>query len=637
LATSRAPLRVRGEREYPVPVLRLPTPEDTRDLTALAANEAVALFVDRARAAQPDFALMPDNAAEVIEICQRLDGLPLALELAAARVKILPPANLRARLGSRLPLLTGGTRDAPERQRTLRDTIVWSHDLLGPGARILFHRLGVFVGGWTLAAAEAVASLKGTLDVLEGLAALADLSLIQLDERGPAPRYGMLETIREFAQERLAVSGEETRLREEHAAYFLRLAEEANPHLNGAGQRVWLRQLEAEHPNFRAALETLGANDEHETLLRLAANLGQFWWMRAHLAEGRAHLERALSRATAPTPHRAEALLGIGRIVTSQGDLVAGEAWLRESEALARSLDAPALRWQALFEWGQALDYAGDVEQAIPLYESALAVARELNDAEASSVVLWALSEVAYGRGDLGTAERLSEEALTLVRSVGDEFMLSLCHTTVGAIALARDETARAIVAYQEALELALGIEMDWVIASALAGFAAVATARGDHLAAARLLGAAEAMREASNQYRMANFYQHAQTTQAVHAALGEAAFAEAWDVGRSLPAEAAVDLPPADAITEAHAILTELREGQAAKGRTVSPTAGGLTPRECEVLRLVVAGHSNPEIAAALFLSRRTVTTHLTNIFAKLGVTGRAEAAVLAVRRGLV
>ena len=276
LTTSRAPLRVRGEREYPVPVLRLPTSEDARDITGLAANDAVAFFVDRAQAVQPAFALTLDNAAAVIEICQRLDGLPLALELAAARVKFLPPPTLQTRLGARLPLLTGGTRDAPDRQRTLRDAIAWSYDLLSPEARILFQRLGVFVGGWTLEAAEAVTNPGGDLDVLEGLSSLADESLIRLDERGSEPRYGMLETIREFAQERLAARGEDNVVHEAHAAYFLGLAEQAKPHLYGAGQRVWLRRLEAEHPNFRAALDVFAASGDHEAHLRLAANLGLF-------------------------------------------------------------------------------------------------------------------------------------------------------------------------------------------------------------------------------------------------------------------------------------------------------------------------------------------------------------------------
>jgi predicted ATPase/class 3 adenylate cyclase len=224
LVTSRAPLRLRGEREYPVPTLRLPTSTDARDLALLETNEAVAFFVDRARAVRPDFGLTQETAAAVTEICRRLDGLPLALELAAARVKILPPKTLLSRLSARLPLLTGGARDAPERQRTLRNAIAWSHDLLAPDDCRLFRRLGSFGGGWTLEAAEAVVNLEGDLDVLEGLASLGDKSLIHLDESGVEPRYGMLEIIREFAVERLAASDDDVQVRDAHARYFTDVA-----------------------------------------------------------------------------------------------------------------------------------------------------------------------------------------------------------------------------------------------------------------------------------------------------------------------------------------------------------------------------------------------------------------------------
>ena len=544
LATSRAPLRVRGEREFLVHPLRLPTPEEARDLAALAANEAVALFVDRAQAVRPDFALTADNGSAVVEICGRLDGLPLALELAAARAKILTPAAMRDRLDARLPLLTGGARDAPERQQALRAAIAWSDDLLEPDERRLFRRLAVFSGGWTLEAAEAVADLKSDTSVLNGLAALADQSLIRLDEVGSAPRYAMLETIREYAREQLDASGEHATLRQAHAAYFLGLAEEAKPHLYGAGQRAWLRRLEAEHPNVREALKTLAARQDSEGHLRLAADLGLFWFLRGHLAEGRAHLERALSGAVEPTAQRAEALLGIGRIATSQGDLEAGEAWLRESEALARSLNNPTLLWQALFELGSAIDYAGDVVRALPLYESALAVARERNDAQAISVALYALSDAAYRRGDIDGTERLGEETVALARATGDEFILSMSLTNIGAAALTRGDAARASAAYQEALDLAIVSDLHWVIAAALAGFAAVAAARGDHVAAAQVLGATETLRESSHQHQLANYALHAETMQKVRATLDAAAFAGAWDSGRSLSPQEAVDLP---------------------------------------------------------------------------------------------
>jgi predicted ATPase/DNA-binding XRE family transcriptional regulator len=544
LVTSRAALRLRGERQYAVPMLRLPSADEGRDLAVLVRTEAVAFLVDRARAVQPEFELTSDNAAAVVEVCQRLDGLPLALELAAVRVKVLPVPTLLSRLEAPLPLLTGGARDAPKRQRALRDTIAWSHQLLGPQARVLFHRLAVFVGGWTLEAAEAVCNVAGDLDVLEGLTALADLSLIRLNESGAEPRYTMLETIREYARDQLAASGDESMLREAHATYFLRLAEQAKPHLSAAGQGAWLRRLEADHPNFRLALEMLATSDDHDAHLRLAANLGVFWWMRGHLSEGRLHLERALSHTPAPTPHRAEAFIGIGRIVTSQGDVAAGETWLRQGEALARSLNIPTLLCAALFELGQAIEYAGDVARAVPLYTSALTVAGELSDAQPVSVVLWALSEAAYGRGDLETAGRLSEETIALLRAGGEEFMLSLCLVTTGEVALGRDDVARATVAYQEALELALGIDMQWAIAGALAGCAALAAARDHHVAAAELLGAAATIREASHQDRFANFYHHAQTVQRVRAALGEETFVAAWEAGRAMSTEEAIHLP---------------------------------------------------------------------------------------------
>ncbi len=546
LATSRAPLRVRGEREYAVPTLRLPTATEARDLGALAANEAVAVFVNRAQGVHPDFALTPGNAAAVTGICIRLDGLPLALELAAARVKILPPEALLARLDARLPLLTGGARDAPHRQRTLRDAIAWSYDLLGEEERVLFCRLGAFVGGWTIDAAAAVADADGALgiDILEGIAALADQSLIVLDESEPEPRYRMLETIREFAQERLAASGEGDAVRQAHAAYFLILAEEAKPHLYGAGQRVWLRRLEAEHPNLRVALERFAASGDDEAHLRLVSNLGLFWFLRNHLGEGRAHLERALGRSSAPILPRAEALLGAGRIASCQNDLAAAETRLRQAEDLARELGSLDLLWQAIFQRGNVAEWQGDDDRAVSLNEAALTVARKLDNPQAASVMLYSLGDAAYRRGDPVAADRFGEEAVALSRRAGDGFVLGLSLTGVGQMALSRADVPAAAAAYQESLTLGLGIENDWVVACALAGFAAVAMARGDGPGAATLLGAAETLREASHQTRFSNYAHHGQTVEAVRAALGEEAFAAAWESGHALSVEDAVDLP---------------------------------------------------------------------------------------------
>ena len=546
LVTSRAPLRVRGEREYPVAPLRLPTPADSCNLTALATSDAIAFFVDRVTAVRPDFTLTPENAPAITEICTRLDGLPLALELAAARAKILPPATMLGRLQTRLPLLSGGPRDAPQRQKTLRDAITWSYDLLEPGEQVLFRRLAVFVGGWTLEAAEAVANARAGLDfeVLTGLASLADHSLIRLGADDPAPRFGMLETIREYAAERLAASSDAEWVRAAHARYFHGLAEQAKPELYGAGQRAWLQRLEAEHPNFRAALVSLAAGDNREAHIRLVANLGLFWFLRAHLSEGRGHLELTLARAPAPTPVLAEALTGLGRLAVAQGDLSAAESWLEQGEALARALDAPDVLWQALFTRGIVAEYEGDDDRERAFYEAALAIARQQHDAQATSVVLYALSEASYRHGDLQAAGRLAEEAVRLVRSVGDEFVLSLSLANIGQAALARGDANTAADAYHEALDLAVGIGADWAIANALNGFAAIAAARGQHVAAARLLGATEAVRQSSYQERIPSYTLQAQTTEAVRGTLGEDAFAAARESGRAVSRDDVATLP---------------------------------------------------------------------------------------------
>jgi predicted ATPase/transcriptional regulator with XRE-family HTH domain len=539
LATSREPLRIAGEQRFPVPPLALPHVDAPPERIGEAA--AVQLFVARAQAIDPTLALTHETAADVAAICRRLDGLPLAIELAAARVAVLPVPALRARLDRALPLLTSAGRDAPARQRTLRDAIAWSHDLLEPWEQRLFRRLGVFVGGWTLDAAEAVANSDGDLDVLAGITSLTEKNLVHLESRGAEPRYGMLETIREFAQEQHAKNCDDTLLQQAHAAYFLALAEQAKPHLYTAGQRTWLRRLEAEHPNFRAALAALEASHDGDAHLRLAASLAHFWLFRAHLAEGRSYLERALARTQAPTVSRAEALLGIGSLAFGEGDYQAAETWLRAGEDLARMLNDRGVLWQALAWRGRTAEYEGDDNRAVPLYEAALAVARDLNDAQAIGECLGDLSDAAYRRGDLEAAEQLGEDALVAVRAVGHELMVSMGLCNSGQLALARGDIPRAIAAYQEALDLALGVDIPWIIANALAGSAAVAATQGDHTGAARLLGATDALREASHQPRIAHHYHLAQTTRSVHEALDGAAFAAVWEAGRALPVEEAV------------------------------------------------------------------------------------------------
>ena len=325
LATSRAPLGLYGEHEFPVPPLSMPDLEHPPPLESLTQYEAVSLFVERARALKPDFKVTNESAPAVAEICVRLDGLPLAIELAAARIKMLPPKAMLQRLTSRLKLLTGGARDLPERQRTLRATIEWSHALLDEGEQLLFGRLAVFSGGRTLEAIEAICDALGDLpvDAFDGISSLLDKSLIRQEE-GPngEPRFVMLETVHEFAREKLEDSAEAQEIKRIHAQYFLTLAEVAFPELRGPDQLEWLERLEAEHDNMRAALTWALERKEAEVALRLGGALWWFWWMRGHNSEGRRWLEEALAIEGRVLPEvRAMALAGAGELATSQGNL----------------------------------------------------------------------------------------------------------------------------------------------------------------------------------------------------------------------------------------------------------------------------------------------------------------------------
>jgi predicted ATPase len=359
LITSRERLHLRGEKEVAVPPLALPDRADLPPLDQLSQYAAVALFRARALDTRPDFRLTNANATAVAEICARLDGLPLAIELAAARIKLFAPEGLLLRLGQRLQVLTGGPRDSPERQQTLRNTIDWSYKLLDESEQALFWRLGVFVGGCTLEAAEAVCrgwELRGgswgsdataptaisqpATPILEGFKALVDKSLLRrMESSDSEPRFVMLETVREYVLERLEASGETDLLRQWHAGYFVALTEAAEPHIIGTDQAAWLNRLEAEHDNLRAALEWLLKHREVEAGLRLAGVLWIFWNVRGYRSEGRRWLEEALERSEgATTAMRAKALNGAGGLAYSQGDYAQATALYEQSLALWQEL-----------------------------------------------------------------------------------------------------------------------------------------------------------------------------------------------------------------------------------------------------------------------------------------------------------
>ena len=550
LVTSRATLRIYGEHEYPVPPLPVPDPAHLPPLEQLPEYAAVQLFVQRARAARPDFQLTAGNARAVAAICRRLDGLPLAIELAAARVRLLPPPVLLSRLERRLQVLVGGARDLPPRQQTLRGAISWSYDLLEPGEQTLFRRLAVFVAGCTLEAAEAVGQAIDDLplEVLDGLESLVSKSLLRQDMRSDGePCFTMLETIREYAAERLAVSGEEAALQRAHAAYYLALAEEVEPALTGPAHETWLKRTEEEHDNYRAALGWALRHGETRMALRLAIGLQWFWYFRGHLREGRQWLEAALAMpGTVPPDLRASALSGTGSLATAQGDARRARESLEASLALWREVGDDAWTSRVLHNLGVLALLEGDEARATALLEESLALARDLDDpdfAQTGQILNLAyLAIAALSRGDHARATELAQQSLALSRAVGFAPGISEALNTLGWVAVEEGDTARAALLLSESLALLRDTGnrqgLPWNLESA----AAVAGSLGYGTRAARLLGAADALRELigsplppSERARQERYIM------AACAQLDQATWDAAWAEGRAMTTEQAI------------------------------------------------------------------------------------------------
>ena len=588
LVTSRLALHLRGEHEFPVPPLTLPEPDadatDQTRLDELGEFSAVALFVARARAARPSFALTAENAPAVVEICRRLDGLPLAIELAAVRCKVLSPRAMLGRLDHRLRLLTDGARDAPERQRTLRAAIAWSADLLTPRERVLFRRLGVFVGGCTLAAAERVCDVDGDLDLdmLAGIAALVDQSLVQQrDGAGGDPRFVMLETLREYALELLDEAGERGMLQQRHAADVLALAEEAEPRLFAAERPGWLRRLSDDQDNIRAALSWALRQDDPALGLRLVGALWM-WFLRRLLVEGRQWAEGllALPGARPRSAARASALFAAGHFAWLQGDVPAMRARLEECVAIRRELgDASGLRLALPFlglaidddqavarrlaeegvslcrstghAWNLAIGLTnlGRIEAtwghaaaaATPLTE-ATALFRSIGDDWLLALPLNSLGAIAARAGDHEQARAMFEEALPCFRAVEDRRNTAQALTNLGFVALAQDDLEHARSIFAESLTFGREHDDRFNTPACLRGLAAVALARGDAWRAARLYAAADGLFAAAGARRWpAERLGGSVDMERLRATLGDAAFAAAWEAGARLPLSAAI------------------------------------------------------------------------------------------------
>ena len=488
LVTSREVLHVRAEQEFAVPPLALPDPAHLPELAALARFPSVALFLQRAQAVRPEFELTTTNARAVAEICVRLDGLPLAIELAAARMKLLSPQVLLARLGQRLAMLTGGTRDVPARQRTLRNTIEWSYQLLNGWEQRLFRWLSVFVGGCTLQAAEAVCTGldDGVGQVLDGIFSLADKSLLQrmeqTGEESEELRFLMLETIREYGLEALSANGEGAVARQAHADYFLQLAEEAESALKGPLLVAWLERLEQEHDNLRAALHWALEGGRAEMALRLGTALERFWVVRGHRTEGLAFLERALAGSTGvATDVRAKALLAAARLAFIQSHYDQGEALVQESLALFRELGDRRGIALSLDRLGMAAWRRGDFTVARVLMEEDLALFREVDDQDRVAWSLFTLGLLNNKQGEYTRAYALLEESLALFRKLGNKRGIAASLTQLaGALFVSQGNQAMIYPLLEEGLSLdrEVGDKEGMAVSSLLLGW--VALKQGD-------------------------------------------------------------------------------------------------------------------------------------------------------------
>jgi predicted ATPase/DNA-binding CsgD family transcriptional regulator/DNA-binding XRE family transcriptional regulator len=642
IATSRAPLRIRSEREYPVPPLDIPALDHVPRVEDVATTPAVEMFVDRAQAALPSFALEQENAATIAAICRRLDGLPLAIELAAARVRVMSPLDILARLDASLPLLADGPRDLPERQRTMTHAIDWSYSLLPEPQRVLFSRLSVFRGGWTLDAAESVSALPGDApsdDILTWLGALVEQSLVVLacgaDGRG---RYRMLVPIRQFAAVHLVRSGEEGAVRDAHASYYLALAQQAAPGLEGPRQVEWLARLEQEHDNIRAAIAWLLDQRRAEELVRLTWHLWIFLWIRGYHAEGRSLMDELLGWDDLPVGLRPLVLTGAGTMAFGQGDIRYAEQQCTEGHALFAAAGDDLHAARAALTLGLAASSQGDLDAAARWLEEASEVSREHNLGFWGGLAISALGMLPFRRGDYASAATLLAEGHDMARAAGDRFSRYIALYNLSRLAQARGDLGEAAKLFHEGLRFSLEVGDRANTAYCLEGLASVAVAHHDPHLAARLLGKAESLFAATGSrvytYRPDTTLQQ-QTLEAVRQQLNPSALGFEWREGAETPLEHLIDLalPLAE---PGRSAAEPVVPAAASQPDTTLRERYALTRREIEILRMLLDHYSNTEISDALYISPRTVSTHLTSINNKMGVSTRHEAARIAAELGL-
>jgi predicted ATPase/DNA-binding NarL/FixJ family response regulator len=631
LTTSREALGITGEIAWPVPSLSLPDLRRLPDLESLPRYESARLFVERTTAVSPDFTFTEQNAPAVAQVCYRLDGIPLAIELAAARTKVLSVEEISARLGDSFRLLATGSRTALPRQRTLHATMDWSHELLGQKERVVFRRLSVFAGGFTLVAAESICAGEELQrdEVLELLSQLVDKSMVVAQERDGTARYRLLETIRQYGWERLEEAGEAAQVREQHAGYYLALAEEAEPELKGEGQVTWLERLETEHGDLRVAMRWLLERGGPESAARLGWALWLFWGIRTHLAEGRRSMERALSARGSvgmSASARARALFVAGMMANYQGDHLSAEPLVQESLGLFKELGDRVGTAYALSNAGYVALGQERYGQAIAVIEEAADLFLEEGEKWGAAIELGFLAVAWRNRGEHKRSKRLAERALAISREIGERQATTSALYTLAILARTegKDEQARNL--FKEGLRLSaeLGNEAD--VAHCLEGLASMYGAEGKIVRAARLWGAEEALLEkledAVYTYLLDRALHRSQVA-AAHSQVDEAAWTAAWTEGRAMSFEQVVSYA--------------LEQEPASDPAAPEPHLAGLSAREVDVLRLVATGLTTAEVAEELFLSSRTVDWHLSSIYRKLGLHSRTEASRFASEHGLL
>lgn len=544
LVTSRSILSLYGEQEYPVPPLALPDPSASNNLHELSRFEAVALFLERARAAKIGFALTTQNASAVAEICLRLDGLPLAIELAASRVRLLEPTEILSRLAKHLPVLSGAS-NVPARQRTLHGAIGWSYDLLGPAEQALFARLAIFAGGCTLEAAEAICNPGSELgvDTFDGIASLVDQSLVRQRGDGGESRFVMLETIREYARDQLEADGSLNEVGQRHLGYYRDLAEAAQPHLVGTDQVSWLERLEREHDNVRAALRRSLDGGDAEGGLRLAAAVWRFWLQHGYLREGRSWLEALLAlEPDAVSATRARACIALGGLTYWLADADATQKAYESAVRLYDEMGDAEAEAEALYNLAFVPVMRGDNDEARRRFAAGEARARQLGRADLVALNLHALGIASAMAGDPEAGLALLEEAIGFFRDAGDQLWVGWTHAELGRVhsLLGQHEAAR--MAYLDALRQFAAVKNLPAIGATLEGIAVLESSARRHRGAVRVLGAAEALRATTGASPPPGLTRVADVEVAARQAIGDEAFEETLAEGQRMTLDEAID-----------------------------------------------------------------------------------------------